>query len=188
MLHGNPPSTHVGGGLLFKSVYIIPLLPVQEDVENGALTLIDISLRVVLPKDGFVQNGRQHIFRTLDGSQHTIQVPLNPGGEVRGTFLAALKHIVILVLLLPDLAGHTEVSQRRVVSLAQRHVRNGPADTAIPIVKGMDADEPEVGNGGFDAGAGVNQVVAEEVHAQQCVTSLSWLSICRGRRWGRSGR
>lgn len=36
------------------------LFTVQEEVENGALTLVDISLGVVLPKDGFVQNGRQH--------------------------------------------------------------------------------------------------------------------------------
>ena len=40
---------------------------VQKYVENGALALVDIDLGVVLLEYGLVQDGRQHLFRTLDG-------------------------------------------------------------------------------------------------------------------------
>ena len=51
---------------------------------------------MTLPEDGFVQDGRKHLFGTLDRANHTIEIPVNPDRDVFIPLLAALENVIIL--------------------------------------------------------------------------------------------
>ena len=52
------------------------------------LGVADNILRMTLPEDVFVQDGRKHLLCTLNRANHTIEIPVNPGSYVH-----SIRHI-----------------------------------------------------------------------------------------------
>ena len=52
------------------------------------LAVADNILRMTLPEDVFVQDGRKHLLCTLNRANHTIEIPVNPG-----SYIHSIRHI-----------------------------------------------------------------------------------------------
>ena len=84
----------------------------KSECQGMLLAVADNILGMTLPEDGFVQDGRQHFLCTLNRANHTIEIPVNPGSDVRTPLLAALENVIILAFLLIDLARNAEIAKR----------------------------------------------------------------------------
>ena len=79
---------------------------------------------------------------TVDTSKGLLQVikrcsekPLQPGGDVQGTFLASFKDAVITSVFIKDARGHGIEANSLLLALSQCLVGNGAREAAVAVIE-----------------------------------------------------
>ena len=107
---------------------------------------------MILPETGLGKDGGERLFSGRKRPVEAVQEPEEPGGDVAIALLSLLQNVVVFLLQNLHFVGHTVEALDGVFATGQEHIRDGSGDTAVAIVEGVDGDEPQVGDAGFEDG------------------------------------
>ena len=119
---------------------------IQHLVDHLPLAVGERRLDVRFPERGLVEHPRKKTLRAFDGPGEAAQKPSEPFRYISISFLASLEDIIVFVLFLHDLRGDAVIPDGLAAVLGQSHIGQGAGDPAVPIVKWVNGNEPEMGD------------------------------------------
>src|SRR5208282_309544 len=102
-----------------------------------------------LPEARLLKHGRQCGLSTFEGTLETSEEPFEPERNIEIALLRCLEDVVIGVPLPADLRRHAVEALRATLRARQRQIGNGARDAAVPVLEGMNGNEPKVSDAGL---------------------------------------
>ena len=128
----------------------LALEPIEQAVDDFLLPLVERLPGVRFPEPGFPKHAREGGLRSVEGAVEAAEEPLHPCCDIQRTLLGLFQDVVIVASFQSDLGRHAVEAFRALLGTCQGQIGDGAGDAPVPVVEGVDGDEPEMCLGGFE--------------------------------------
>ena len=88
--------------------------------------------------------------RLLKRTLQCVKEPSQPLGHIHRVFLRALQDVIIAFAIPLNLCRNAVKTLRTAVRSCNQHVANGPGNSSVAVLKGVQGDKPQMAQGCID--------------------------------------